>query len=1025
MALTVEWRQRIEFWLKALKKRTYHQLQTVEMSGFVTMDQLTAEQTNGGDFKPMPVGTKWGSKWQYAWFKCELVTPEEAAGKRVVFDFGGGGIEALIFVNGRPVGSQSAWRQPLTLTMSGKAGKKFDILVEAYGDHGPRVCEIGPIADGDQSVPEPPQTQQEVKSSSIGIWEEEIYQLWLDVVALQDIRDNIDCDSLQVVEIDEALRDFAVIVDPELPYDEMMETVSRGRERLKGLLECVNGSTVPTMFAFGHGHLDVAWLWPLAETERKAARTLTNQLALAEEYPGYRFMHSQPHLFRMVRERYPALYERIKKAVKAGQIIAEGGMWVEADTNITGGESLIRQFIHGLRFVREEFGLDNEMLWLPDVFGYTGALPQIMAGCGIKYFSTQKIFWNYKGGEDFPYNNFTWEGIDGSEVLVHLHTNYNSPMNPAIVIKKWKDRVQKDGMSTRMMPFGFGDGGGGPTRDHLEFANRQKNLEGSPRVELSGPIEFFKDLEKRGFGDNRYVGELYFQCHRGTYTSQAKTKLGNRKSELALREAEMWSIAAGGAGFAFPAEKMDDAWKKVLLNQFHDIIPGSSIARVYAEAEAAYEEVIATAGEVADSATAALTDDTKAMTVFNSLSWDRKALVELPEGFDAARLAGGEKICVQKVDGKKLVEVTIPSCGWTTVVSDKWVDDCGKSCGMKLIASADTLENELLRVKFNEYGEIVSIFDKESSRELAAGKCNSFKLYKDVPSNFDAWDIDSIYVATPVELAEKAKIEVVTSGVLAATLRITRKLNNSTMTQEVTLGRNSRRVDFKTSIDWQEKHKLLKVAFPVDYHANEAVHEIQFGYVCRPNHYSRQYDQDRYEVCNHKYSALVEANRGFAILNDCKYGLNVLGNSINLTLLRAPQAPAMNADCGVQKFTYSFHAWNGTFFESDVVRQGYELNCPATTASGAGGEKSLFSLDAANVIIETVKPAEDGSGDCIVRLYEAKKTATRCTLTTSLPVKSVGLTDMLENAKTETTCEGGKISLDFGPFEIKTLRLSV
>jgi len=1025
MALQGEWRKRIDDWRGKIKSLWYRPLGEIEIAGLVTQDQLTADEAAGRDFASMPVGTPWGGKWDYAWFSGEVVVPESGEGRCVALDFGAGGIEAMIFVDGKIVGSKSSVRMPIVLAENARAGQTFSVLAEAYAGHGPRRGAVGPVLDGEPAIPEPPEYQQCVEATTFGIWEEDAFGLWLDMTTLLELRDELHPDSLRLAEIDEALRNSTMAADLELPYGEMLQSIRDARDVLAPALACTNGSTAPEMFAFGHGHLDVAWLWPLAETERKAARTLSNQLALAERYPGYGFLHSQPHLFRMVKQRYPALYERVKQAVADGGVIAEGGMWVESDTNVPSGESLIRQFMHGKRYFREEFGVESVLMWLPDVFGYSGAMPQIMAGCGIKYFSTQKIFWAYKGGQPFPHNTFTWQGIDGSEVLVHLHNDYNSQMSPSAVITRWRERVQKDGISTRLMPFGWGDGGGGPTRQHLEFALRQKDLEGSPKVRLAGPIEFFEDLERRGAGDLRYVGELYFQCHRGTYTSQAKTKRGNRKSELALREAEMWSAVAARAGFAFPAYEMEIAWKQVLLNQFHDILPGSSIERVYVEAEAAYEEVLATADATAHSARQTLTDDSQALTVFNSLSWPRTALVELPPGVGAAVDAGGENVCVQDLAGVTLAEVTVPSCGWTTITPVDRPDCCGGDCGLKLIATPTLLENEVLRVTFDSRGQIESIYDKSAARELAAGPCNVMKMYKDVPVYHDAWDIDRNYMQQPVALDEEATIDVVSAGPLLAVLRITRKLHNSTMTQTVTMRRNSRSLDFHTVIDWQERHKILKVAFAVDYHADEAVHEIQFGQVKRPNHYSNQFDLDRYEVSNHKWSALAEAGRGFALMNDCKYGLNVLGKSMNLTLLKAAQAPDGNADRGRQEFTYSFLAWDGPLVASPVVREAYELNCPVTTAAGAAGTQSMFSLDAPTVVLDTVKPAEDASGDIVLRLYESQGTAARAALTVALPATKASLCDMLENRIEDTPLNDGRITLEFTPFEVKTVRLTV
>ncbi len=1022
MSLTIEWARRIDNWRNELKRHFYRPLGGLRLEGFVTKEQLTVDEARRGPWKPMPPGTAWGAKWEYGWFRGEVILPAEAAGRRIALRVEPGG-ESVVFVDGKAAGARDHFHTEVTLTMSGVPGERHEVLVEAYAGHGPHVVGAGPTPPGRITVPEPGPTQAVVGESTFGIWEEEAYQLWMDVETLYHLRNSLDPNSLRVMEIDQGLRDFTILLDFEQAHEGMMADIRRCRERLRPLLACVNGSTAPTMFMFGHAHIDVAWLWPWAETERKCGRTFSTQIALMEEYPEYRFLQSQAHLYQVTKTRYPELYARIKEAVRRGQWIPEGGMWVEADTNISGGESLIRQFIHGKRFFREEFGVENEILWLPDVFGYSGALPQIMRGCGIKYFSTAKIFWNYNGGDPFPYNTFTWEGIDGSSVLVHLCNDYNSQTDPRTVIQRWNERVQKDGFSTRLFPFGWGDGGGGPTRDHLEYIRRMKDLEGVPRCRLAAPIEYFKDQEAKGAPEARYVGELYYQCHRGTYTSQARTKRGNRKSELALREAEMWGVAAQALkGWAFPAQRMDEAWKKVLLNQFHDIIPGSSIHRVYEEAEANYAAVLATAGEVAQEAMSGLTDGSRALTVFNSLSWARTALVTLPEDWAGAQNLAGEPLPVQVLGERRVVEAHIPSCGWTTLLPSDLCETAQATSGA-VKATERLLENELLRVEFNERGEITSIYDKEAGRELAAGPCNAFRMYKDIPTNWDAWDIDSVYVYTPVELPEPAQMEVVASGPLVATIRVQRRLNHSTMTQEISLRRGSRRVDFATRIDWQESHKLLKVCFAVDIHANEALHEIQFGHIRRPNHKSRPFDADRFEVANHKWSALVEENRGFAVLNDCKYGVNVVGNSINLTLLRAPLAPDMTADKGMQEFTYAFYAWNGSLAESAVVREGYELNCPVLTAPGAGGERSLFSVDAANVIVETVKPAEDGSGDLVVRLYESKRAATRCVLASSLPILAALQTDMLERPQGELKVEQGRVALEFRPFEIKTVRL--
>ncbi len=1030
MSLTLEWRERLETWLNELKKHFYIPLGRLELEGFATQQQLTRQQAARGHFRPMPSGTKWGAKWEYGWFRCQVRIPAKAAGRRVVFCGRPDG-EMLVCVNGREAGSISGdSRSNITLTPRARAGGRFEILMESYAGHGPTPCHCGPLPPGRVCVPEPPPTQRTVGESSFGIWDEEAWALWLDAQTLLMLRDALPADSLRAASIDAGLRDFTTLVDFETPPEEMRRTFHAARRRLAPLLACRNGSTAPTFFAFGHGHIDVAWLWPLEETERKAARTFANQLALIAEYPGFKFLQSQPYLHSVVKQRYPELYERWKAAVKAGRIIAEGGMWVEPDMNLSGGEALVRQCIYGKRFFREEFGIESRLLWLPDVFGYSGALPQILRGCGIPYFSTSKIFWTYQGGDPFPYNTFTWEGIDGSTVLAHLFVDYSSGTDPRTLTQRWNQRVQKDDVSALMLSFGWGDGGGGPTREHVEFARRAADLEGCPRVKLAGPVEFFKEIERQGIPPARYVGELYFQAHRGTYTSQARTKRGNRKSEVALREAELWSAAAQAlTGFAFPAEetrtKLAELWRSVLTHQFHDILPGSSIRRVYEEAESAHAQVIAGAEEITSSATRALARKGRGLTVFNSLNWPRTAFVPLPKSWKAAGDESGQALRTQRVAGTTYAEVMVPSCGWTTVMPARRPATAPAALGSAALAGKNELENEMLRLRFNDRGEITSIYDREADREIAAGPCNAFRMYKDVPFQFDAWDLDSPYEFTPVALDAPAKVQVLAQGPLMAQLRITRRLNRSTMSQTVTLRAGSRRVDFDTLVDWRETHKLLKVAFAADCHANEAVHEIQFGHLRRPNHRSRQYDADRFEVANHKWSALVEEGRGFAVLNDCKYGLNVLGNTIALTLLRAPKAPDMEADQGPQRFTYAFYVWNGSLAESGVVREAYDLNHPAVVAEGAGGTRSLFQVDAPTVVIESIKPAEDGAGHIIVRLYESKRVTAACALSTTLPVKRAWATDLLENRIGELPLRGNAVRLDFRPFEIKTVRLAL
>ncbi|HEX7715100.1 MAG TPA: glycoside hydrolase family 38 C-terminal domain-containing protein, partial [Bacillota bacterium] len=831
MALSEEWRDRITDWLNELKREFYRKLGDIQLTGFTTCDHLSMEEALNRPCQPLSPGTQWGAKWEYGWFRGEITLPSAAAGERIVAMIETGtnpaatknilvldtGSENLVYVNGQMSGAtRSRWYRDLIaypnqilISRDGVPGTNYQLFFECYAGHGAMPTAVGPVPPGRDAVPEPPPQQVVIGESSFGIWEELLYQLWLDANTLWELRDKLDPNSLRVAEIDSGLRDFATILDFEVPYPRMIATAKAARARLRPLLECINGSTAPTLYAFGHGHIDLAWLWPLAETVRKGARTFTNQLELLKEYPEYRFLQSTPALYRMMQEHYPALYDRIKEAVKNGGIIPEGGMWVEADTNITGGESLIRQFIYGKRFFSTEFGIESQMLWLPDVFGYSGNLPQIMRGCGIKYFATGKLFWNYHGGAAFPYNTFMWKGIDGSEILTHLCDGYGAETSPAPLIRTWETRVQKDGCSARLLPFGWGDGGGGPTRDHLEYLRREKNLEGMPQARIASPLEFFKNIEDQE-PIAKYVGELYFQAHRGTYTSQARIKQANRRSELALREAELWStVAARLNGFEYPRIDLETAWKKVLLNQFHDILPGSSIHRVYEEAETAYRQILDLAGRVTGWALAGFINhaeqDVEALTVFNSLSWERTVLVKLPWSGGAAK-ADGVILPGQVIDGATLVSLTVPACGWTTLYPAACL-----APAVPVQVGDRYLENEFLRVELDDRGALTRILDKEADRELITAPANVFKMYQDIPTRNDAWDIDSFYERTPLELDEPAEIEVLQVGPLLGSIRVTRGLHQSQLVQEISLSRGSRAIEFNTRIDWRERHKLLKV----------------------------------------------------------------------------------------------------------------------------------------------------------------------------------------------------------------------
>lgn len=1066
--------KRIEIWMEELKNHLYKPIEEVQFSAFFTMDMLSYEEALEKTFHPINPGDKWGKKWEYGWFKSTITLPSLANGKSIYFMPKIGG-EMLVYLGGDIVGAVDLQHDGIFLTHDGKEGETYEILMESYAGHGPRLEHGGPMPYGQIAVPEPPEYQVTVKSSTYGIWDKELFELYMDAYTLYQLYNSLEDKSLRKQKIKEGLMEFTKVIDFEAPIGAQF-SYQRAKAILAPLLACKNGSTAPEFTIIGQSHLDLAWKWPWEETRRKCARTLSTQLTLMEEYKEYKFFLCEPVISESLKKDYPKLYEKVKGKVRDGQIIPEGGMWVETDTNIPSGESLIRQCTFGKKWFKEELGVDTKLVWLPDCFGFSGQLPQIMIKCGMKYFSTQKLARALQGHDKFPYNNFYWEGIDGTSILTHFYKKNNSRYDPLQLNERWKeDRVQEENIDTFLFPFGYGDGGGGATRDMLEGVMRTKDLEGAPRTKMESPIEFFKDLEEGGKVYNRYVGEIYLPWHRGTYTAEARIKKGNRRAEFALRDFELFLTLREqfkkhandneeNNKDAIKKDKMVDKtsyleesnlneldsiklkkelrglWEKLLFNHFHDIIAGTSIRRVHEES---YEDLLyieKKANELKEVVLEGAFVSSKekdcatpnSVMVFNSLSWERDELIELPEGFTSPCDYKGNLLAVCEVDGRKYCKVALPSLGVTTVYQSK--KDTIQELDKKLYADKNSLENDFIRIELNEYGYITSIYDKEKQIEFAASNCNKIRMYKDVNIEYDAWEISPYYNELEVELNKPATIKVIHCNPLFATLLLTREINDSTLEQEITMFAHSRRIDFKTRVNWMETHKLLKVDFPVNVHSQEAIEEIQFGYVKRPTHKSKISDADRFEVCNHKYTALTESTRSFAVLNDSKYGVSTTSNSIELTLLRSPVIPDMYSDKGMHEFTYSILANTCDFNNSDIVQEGYNLNSPVTVLAGDLGHKSLFTLSDNSIILEAVKAAEDGSRDIILRLYEAKNGHRNCNLSIGFEVDKVYEVTMLENldntakeimVEYHPEKDECNINIAFKPFEIKTLRLTL
>lgn len=1055
MGLGRQWEERLRIWDSAFAPNLYRKVENVEVEGFTTMEHLSLADARGRGFRAFPVGTAWGRMWEYGWFCCSVALPPEAEGEKVVLRLGVAP-EMLVYVNGEEAGSIDRQHEYILLSSCAVSGSRYEIYAEGYAGHGPRLENGGIYPEDVAPAPEPPRFQCVIGESSLCVWNERMFQAYVDYHTLYELWKALPEKSLRWMQLAEGLKEFTYRADFELREPLRTESVWRAREVLRPLLQAHNGSSAPAFTVFGQSHLDLAWLWTWEETKRKAARTYANQLALMEQYPEYRFLLCEPPLLENLKANYPRLYGRVKEKVREGRFIPEGAVWVEGDTNMAGGESLIRQFVLGKNWFMEEFGIDSQMAWMPDTFGFTGALPQIMKGCRVPYFATQKLLRCDPECEQFPYNLFWWEGIDGSKVLAHIYKKNNAVFSPAGMVQRWEaDRNQQEKLDGMLFPFGYGDGGGGPTRLMVEMLGRCGDLEGAPRTRMESPVEYFRRAAEKPV-DNVYYGELYLPWHRGSYTAQARIKRKVRRAEGALREAEFLAGILrlhGRLGKERPA-LIDRLWKELLFCEFHDILPGTSIRRVNEEAEAALADVEREALGLAE---ILLEELAGKGAVFNSLSWER--------GCGGIRIPSCGYAYISQEDmslgmhmGGMLEGADVQSAGTQSGSLlegvDLWAGDlpegtdmqvgfmpdgnglpgaamCGKDGGTdEGTGKIVTVESACYRARVDCLGRIVSLRSKGSGYEYAGKPLNELCMYRDVNVDYDAWELGRMYEQVPVPLGRDGRMEIrrEKDGIHVDVYRGEARF---TWRQEIVFLPDSPRIEFRTRVDWRERHKLLKVAFPTAVYTKEAVEEIQFGYLKRPTHKSRQYERDLYETCHHRYAALSDGKNGLAVLNDCKYGISAQDGTLALTLLRAPVIPDMEADMGEQVFRYAIYLFDGPFTESNVVREAYEFNIPVTLSGGTAGRGmgeqavSYFGVDRANVIVETCKPAMDVEDGVVVRLYECMGSAVRCRLSLPSEVKRVWVCNMLEEKQGEAAVDGGAVELEFRAFEIKTVLLGV
>ncbi|MBQ8338969.1 MAG: alpha-mannosidase [Clostridia bacterium] len=952
---------------------------------------------------PYTQGDFWGSGWDtHAWFRFTVTPTAENSFLRVETERKKGwdadNPQFLLYIDGKIAQGLDINHRDHPL----ETGKTVDVALYAYT--GPKVERAQLFVD-------------------VVVHSPAIEGLYYDIRYPAEMLEYLDAESAEYAAIVDYLWQAVSMLDLyEMGSADFLASTERARDYLAR--EFYGNYCQPqraVTVGIGHTHIDCAWKWTLRQTREKVQRSFSTVLELMRRYPEYKFMSSQAFLYQNLKEEAPELYREVAERIKEGRWECEGAMWVEADCNLSSGESLVRQVLYGKNFFLDEFGVENRVLWLPDVFGYSAAMPQILRKSGVDWFVTSKISWN--DTNRMPYDTFRWRGIDGTEINTQFITAQDTKGGPSeryctyvgntgakMVAGTHKRYTQKHLHNEALLTFGYGDGGGGPTPTHLELAARgAKGIPGGPMLKIDFAGDYLKRLEKsmeKRRDIPTWQGELYLEFHRGTYTTMARNKRSNRQSEFLYQDAELLAITAGALwGEVFPQAVLHHGWEMILTNQFHDIIPGSSIKEVYDQSDIDYAEIKAIGDGI-------VTDLQK--KVANGIEKRRGYVVFNPHSFTTEGLVriGGK---VVRTKGK------IPSKGY--LVTNDFIAE------NRVRLAGHTVETDLLRVSFDEHWQIASVFDKVVGREvLQSGAVgNELRAYADHPDTFDAWEWQAYSAEEYRVITDVTRADWVEDGVRSG-LQIVRPFMHSTITQTVWFYDDTTRIDFETVADWHNRHQMLKVAFPVDINADKATYEIQFGTVERPTHKNTSWDAARFEVCAHKYADLSEGGYGVALLNDCKYGHDIHDGVMQLSLLRSPTDPNPEADQGEIPVTYSLMPHQGCLSDTDVVRDAYYLNYPMTALPATGLQDvlppsfSALSVDAANVICETVKKAEKEDAT-ILRLYECQNKRTTATLTLGIPAREVWLTDMMERKLQPLPVENGRVTLPFRGFEIHTLKV--
>ncbi len=979
--------------------------------------------------KNPPIQMRLGDRWKVGYdetryFEAEITVPAEFEGKKVYLsiDFGG---EALVRINGQIVGAvssreNSGWvhRTEILFKNGVKTGEKLNIQVEGAVDCA-GFCDFARAGAKNH--------EYTLKKAELIAVDKLTESYWFDISTAWDAYEQCE-DEYVKSRLFNAIDNSVHQLDFDLGGEAFIASVPQAVNVLWGEIEKINYSTPGEVIMAGHSHLDVAWLWTVKEITRKTARTFSNNLALMDNYPDFKFTQSQAVLYDFMKKHYPDIFERVKEKVKNGQWEIVGNAWVEADTNIASGEALIRQLLYGREFFMKEFGVSSDIYWLPDCFGFTWALPQIIKRSGMKYFMTSKLYFN--DTNEFPHSVFRWRAHSGDEILAYLCKQpYQGEYDAGYITRLRRNNCQNSIVDLSCGMFGYGDGGGGCTFKQVESGRRLEKLPGVPKAKNGKVADFFHSIDGDFDKLPVYDGELYFENHRGTFTSQAFIKKNNRRGEFMMRNAEILNVFGGD----YPNEDMEKAWKILLINQFHDILPGTSIHEAMENTRAEYAELRKLGGRlIRDGKNKILNNisvKNDSILVWNMLTWQTKGLVnaEIPYAAKGIKNSDGKLLASRTYDenGKHYIEFCadpVPAFGYGIFTL------CDKTAEFDSVkATKNLLENKYLKIVLDDNGLLDEVIDKQTGRQILTGKGNLMAISLDKPIHESAWNLEFDYQMKFNTLDKAESVEVVESSPLRGVIRVVRKFHESTITQDIILENDKPTVDFDTTVDWHEREKVLKAEFPVDIRSRSASCEVAHGAAEYPTHYNTSYEQAKFEFCAHKWVDLSEGGYGASIINDCKYGYNVHDNVMKITLLRGPICPDPLGDIGMHSFRYSFYPHTGTWRDADTVRLGFEENIrlDGEFVRASGGDdtgRSLARINGESVILDAVKKAQDGNG-VIVRMYESE--TRHCTVKAwfDLDYSRVIECNLMECDEHEIPCKNGEFEFAMKPHEVKTFRL--